>query len=71
MKNMCGILVDGSVVPCCLDAQGDVNLGNIFTSSFKDIIESDRCKNMLDGWMKMECREELCQRCSYRNRFDK
>ena len=71
MKNMCGILVDGSVVPCCLDAQGDVNLGNIFTSSFKDIIDSDRCKNMLDGWMKMECREELCQRCSYRNRFDK
>jgi radical SAM protein with 4Fe4S-binding SPASM domain len=71
MKNMCGILVDGSVVPCCLDAQGDVNLGNIFTSSFKEIIEGDRCKNMLDGWNKMECREELCQRCSYRNRFDK
>ena len=71
MKNMCGILVDGTVVPCCLDAQGDVNLGNIFSSSFKDIVDGERSKNILDGWMKMECREELCQKCSYRNRFDK
>ena len=71
MKNMCGILVDGSVIPCCLDAQGDVNLGNIFTSSFKSIIESTRVKNILDGWNKNKCIEELCQKCSYRNRFDK
>jgi len=71
VKDMCGILVDGTVVPCCLDAQGDVNLGNVFNSKFCDIINSARCKNILDGWYRMECREELCKRCSYRNRFDK
>lgn len=69
IKNMCGILVDGTVVPCCLDAQGDVNLGNIFSSSFRSIIESERVNNILNGWKEHKCIEPLCQRCSYRNRF--
>ncbi len=69
-KSMCGILVDGTVVPCCLDAQGDVNLGNIFVSSFKSIIESEKVNNILNGWKEHKCVESLCQRCSYRNRFD-
>lgn len=70
MKNMCGILVDGTVVPCCLDAQGDINLGNIFDTNFKDILESQKVSEILQGWKDNKCAEELCQKCSYRNRFD-
>ncbi|MBE6124601.1 MAG: radical SAM protein [Erysipelotrichaceae bacterium] len=69
LKEMCGILVDGTVVPCCLDAQGDINLGNIFKDSFKTILDNKRTKNILEGWNKNTCSELLCKKCSYRGRF--
>ena len=46
-KEMIGILVDGTVVPCCLDGNGDINLGNIFEKPLKEILESKRFKNIM------------------------
>ena len=71
MKTMCGILSDGSVVPCCLDTKGDMNLGNIFQTPLKDIVESKRCEAMRIGFQNRKLSEELCKHCSYRLRFDK
>lgn len=70
MRSMCAILVDGSVVPCCLDSEGACTLGNIFHEDLKDILAKERCQKMLDGFQKHVLVEPICQRCGYRTRFD-
>lgn len=69
LRNQAGILVDGSVVPCCLDGEGIINLGNIHETSFSQIIESERANRLYDGFSRREAMEELCKRCGYRKRF--
>lgn len=71
MKQMCAILSDGSLVPCCLDSRGDITLGNIFETPFQTLIEGERAKNMCLGFQQHQIKEELCRRCQYRLRFDK
>ncbi|MEF9983166.1 MAG: SPASM domain-containing protein [Oscillospiraceae bacterium] len=70
-REMLGILVDGTVVPCCLDSDAVVNLGNIFEKTLEEILETQRYKNLRDGFTGGNISEELCQKCSYRLRFDK
>ncbi|MEF9962390.1 MAG: radical SAM protein [Erysipelotrichaceae bacterium] len=70
MKTMCAILVDGSVVPCCLDGNGSCVLGNIKNQSFKEIIESNQALAIENGFNQNQVISALCQRCSYRGRFD-
>ncbi|MEG1526864.1 MAG: radical SAM protein [Erysipelotrichaceae bacterium] len=70
MKTMCAILVDGSVVPCCLDGNGSCVLGNIHNQSFKEIIESDQVLAIENGFNQKHVIAALCQRCTYRGRFD-
>ncbi len=69
LKSHVAILVDGTVVPCCLDGEGIINLGNINKALFSEIIESDRAKNIVNGFSRRQAVEELCRRCSYRKRF--
>lgn len=69
-RSMIGILSDGTVVPCCLDAAGEINLGNIFTSSLKEILNGERYQRMQHGFQNRKLVEALCRRCSYRRRFD-
>ena len=63
------ILVDGSVVPCCLDAEGDMTLGNIFESDIRSILASERAEKIAEGFRRKKAPEQLCQRCSYARRF--
>lgn len=70
-KTHIGILSDGTVVPCCLDKDGAINLGNILTTPFKDIITSQRFLNIKNGFTKNILCEELCKKCTYRQRFKK
>lgn len=69
LKQQIGILVDGTVIPCCLDGEGVVNLGNIFNTPFKDIIENNRFKNILKGFSNHKAVEELCKRCQFKEKF--
>ena len=71
LRNQAGILANGTVIPCCLDGEGIINLGNINENSFSDIIEMDRAKNLVDGFSRREAVEELCRKCGYRQRFGK
>jgi radical SAM protein with 4Fe4S-binding SPASM domain len=64
-----GILSDGSVVPCCLDAEGDITLGNIFEEDVRAILKSERATRISDGFAKKTANEELCRRCGYARRF--
>lgn len=63
------ILADGSVVPCCLDAEGDMTLGNIFESDIRDILASTRAQAVRNGFANKKAAEELCRRCAYARRF--
>lgn len=69
LRTQGAILCDGSVVPCCLDSKGDINLGNIFTQSFEQIITSERVQKIHDGFSNRRPHEELCKRCGYATRF--
>ncbi|MEW9697595.1 radical SAM/SPASM domain-containing protein [Paenibacillus sp. SI8] len=69
LRNQAGILVDGTVIPCCLDGEGVINLGNINEAHFSDIIEGERANRLFEGFSKREVVEELCRKCGYRERF--
>ena len=66
-----GILSSGVVIPCCLDSQGVINLGDLHNSSLHNILSSTRAQNMIIGFKNQEAREELCKKCSYKDRFKK
>ena len=65
LKDHIGILVNGDVIPCCLDANGIIKLGNIYLENLKDIINSDRYKNMINGFKNNKKCEELCKKCNF------
>ncbi|MEG0259525.1 MAG: radical SAM/SPASM domain-containing protein [Lysinibacillus sp.] len=69
LRSQAAILVDGTVVPCCLDGEGVINLGNVNDQSFSDIVESERANNLVDGFSRREAVEELCRKCGYRQKF--
>ena len=65
LRNQIGVLVDGSVVPCCLDHAGDITLGNLFEQSLDEILASPRAKALYDGFTQHVATEPLCKRCGY------
>lgn len=64
-----GILCDGSVVPCCLDAEGAITLGNAYSEPILSILESERAERIRRGFAEKKACEELCRRCGYARRF--
>ena len=64
-----GILVDGSVVPCCLDYNGQLVLGNIYEDSLDDILNSDKALDMLESFKQNIKNEELCKHCNFYDRI--
>ena len=70
LRDHFGILVDGSVVPCCLDREGAITLGNVFEAQLADILTSPRAEAILHGFDRRCAVEELCKRCGYATRFN-
>lgn len=64
-----GILVDGTVVPCCLDREGDIPLGNIYCDTALNILDTPRARAIFGGFKDKYAVEQLCQRCGYARRF--
>ncbi len=70
LKSHLGILVDGTVVPCCLDDEGVINLGNIKeVVSLNDIIQKEKAQNIINSFSNRLCSEELCKHCEFKERF--
>ena len=69
MRDQFGILCDGTVVPCCLDSEGVIALGNVFSQELSDILSSPRAQAMVQGFSCRKATEELCRRCGYAQRF--
>lgn len=69
LRDQLGILCDGTVVPCCLDHEGDIALGNLFTQDLEEILQSSRAQAIYNGFTNQEAIEPLCRRCGYARRF--
>lgn len=67
LNTQLAILVDGTVVPCCLDNNGDINLGNIYMSNIDEIINSQKALDIINGFRKRVAVEELCKKCTYKD----
>ena len=71
LKTHIGILSDGTVVPCCLDKDGEIELGNIFKEDLNEILEKEFSKNIIKGFNDGKAIHLLCKKCDFRNRFIK
>ena len=69
LRDQLGILCDGTVVPCCLDHEGDLSLGNLHSQSLGEILENPRAKAIYQGFSGKTAVEELCRKCGYARRF--
>ncbi|CAA6804863.1 MAG: Radical SAM protein [uncultured Sulfurovum sp.] len=65
-----GILANGDVIPCCLDNDAVMKLGNVKEESLTEIVYGTRASNMIEGFKVGHCSEEMCLRCSYKDRFN-
>lgn len=69
LRDQFAVLSDGTVVPCCLDHEGDIPLGNLFERPLAEILNSSRAKAIYDGFSARKAVEPLCQRCGYAQKF--
>lgn len=69
LRDQIGVLCDGTVVPCCLDHEGDLALGNLFDTDLESILSSPRAQAIYHGFTRKEAMEPLCRRCGYARRF--
>ena len=65
----CAILVDGTVCPCCLDADGRMGLGNLHDTPLGEILNSPRARAMAEGFAAGRLVEKVCRHCTYCRRF--
>ncbi len=70
LRRQMAVLCDGTVVPCCLDAEGSISLGNVAAQSLTDILLSPAARSFYEQFSRRQVPSPLCQRCTYRLRFD-
>ena len=71
LRDQIGVLSDGTVVPCCLDHEGDIPLGNLFSQTLPEILAQPRARAIYDGFSNRAPAEALCRRCGFATRFNK
>ena len=71
LRDQIAVLCDGTVVPCCLDSDGTIALGNLFSQELADILASERAERMYRGFLNRQKLHPLCRRCGYSRRFDR
>jgi len=69
LESHIAILANGKVLPCCLDCDGIIELGDLHEKSLSEIVHSRRATAMREGFKENRAVEELCRKCSYKERF--
>lgn len=69
LRNQIAILSNGDVVPCCLDQDANIKLGNIFCQDIEEIINSEYSKEIIKGFENNKLIHNLCKRCGFINKF--
>ena len=60
-----GILVDGTIIPCCLDSKANINLGNIYSDDINEVLNKSICLEMVKGFKNNKKIQELCKHCKF------
>ena len=71
LRNQIAILANGDVVPCCLDSEGNIVLGNIHQNTLQEIFDGQRAQAIYTGFTHRKAVEPLCQTCGYMKMYDK
>lgn len=71
LRDQIGVLWDGTVVPCCLDHEGDISLGNLLEMPLEEVLAAPRAAALYDGFSQGQAVEPLCRSCGYAGRFGK
>ena len=69
LRKQIAIHANGDLVPCCLDKESVIKLGNLNHDSILNILNSQRAKNIKHGFESNQLTEELCKRCQFADRF--
>lgn len=70
LKDQIAILVDGTVVPCCLDNNGDILLGNILQESFEDILNKEETIKIKKNFENNIITCDLCKTCGFLKKIE-
>ena len=70
LKEQIAILVDGTVVPCCLDNNGDISLGNIFQESLEEILNKEETIKIKNNFESNIITCKLCKTCGFLKRLE-
>lgn len=69
LRDQLAILSDGTIVPCCLDAEGVIELGKIQDNEIQQIFESPRAQKIYNGFLSSVRVEPLCRKCRFIKRM--
>lgn len=69
LRDQVGVLCDGTVVPCCMDHEGELALGNLFECELEEIVTSGAACAIYDGFSRRTAAAPLCRRCGFSSRF--
>ena len=69
LRDQVAVLADGTVVPCCLDHEGNIPLGNLLEQNLEEILNTPRAQAIYQGFSQGKPTEELCRRCGFARRF--
>lgn len=70
LKEQVAILVDGTVVPCCLDNNGDIQLGNILDETLEEILNKPKSIEIKKNFEKKIITCKLCKTCGFLKRLE-
>jgi radical SAM protein with 4Fe4S-binding SPASM domain len=70
LKSHIGILSNGDVVPCCLDCNGHIVLGNLQHNTLDFILNDKKAQNIIEGFKNNIAVEVLCKKCTFKHRFN-
>ena len=69
MKDHIAVLFDGHVIPCCLDADGIMELGDLNTQDLAEILSSEKAALITHGFANRTLVHPLCRRCGFARKF--
>ncbi|MBS4960955.1 MAG: radical SAM protein [Clostridiales bacterium] len=65
LRDHFGVLSNGDMICCCLDAEGDLVLGNLLEQEFLDIYQSQRAVQLRENFRRQVVSEKLCRTCGW------
>lgn len=65
LKDQFGILCDGTVVPCCIDCDGNLALGNVFEKPLNEILSSHETADFREKLDRHIPPSDVCLHCGF------